>query len=262
MLEHTFLHVQGIGEKTERNLWQRGILTWQDYLARGEGIFPRGRDRLVRDQIEDSIRHREDPLFFRDRLPPSEHWRLYETFRDRTAFLDIETSGGYQGLEEITLIGMYDGRGFRNFLDGSNLADFEVAIAGFDLVITFNGTSFDLPVIRRSFPHITLPAVHIDLRFVLRRLGYRGGLKQIEKKLGMERERAIDGMDGSDAVRLWNAYRWGDEGALDLLIRYNAADVVNLKALMDIASREFRCKLLPQFNREAPAHIASGLAWP
>jgi uncharacterized protein len=244
MLEHTFIHVQGIGEKTERSLWGRGILTWEDFLARGDRIFPLARDCFVRDQLEDSLNHRQDPIYFRDRLPPSEHWRLYESFRERAVFLDIETGGGYQGLEEITLIGIYDGREFRTFLNGANLPDFEIAISRFDLVITFNGTSFDLPLIRRSFPHIALPAVHIDLRFVLRRLGYRGGLKKIERDLGVQRESAIEGMDGFDAVRLWNAFQWGDQGALDLLIRYNAADVLNLKPLMDMASREVKNRLL------------------
>jgi len=35
---------------------------------------------------------------------------------------------------------------------GINLDDFEIAIAPYDLVITFNGSSFDLPYIRRWFP--------------------------------------------------------------------------------------------------------------
>jgi hypothetical protein len=46
-------------------------------------------------------------------------------------------------------------------------------------------------------------------------LGYRGGLKYIEKKFGISRDQEIDGMDGYDAVRLWQAYQWGDEAALD-----------------------------------------------
>jgi hypothetical protein len=244
MLEHTFIHIQGIGEKTERSLWRKGILTWKDALGSADRVFPRGRGAFIREQLEDSFRHRGDPLFFHDRLPPSEHWRLYEAFRDRVVFLDIETSGGYQGLEEITLIGIHDGREFKTFVSGDNLADFEIAVSSFDLVVTFNGTSFDLPFIRRAFPNISLPAVHIDLRFVMRRLGYRGGLKKIEKEVGVERERAIDGMNGLDAVRLWRAFQWGDRSALDLLIRYNAADVLNLQPLMAMASREIKSRLL------------------
>ena len=61
--------------------------------------------------------------------------------------------------------------------------------SSFDLVVTFNGTSFDLPFIRRAFPNISLPAVHIDLRFVMRRLGYRGGLKKIEKEINTVKDK-------------------------------------------------------------------------
>lgn len=52
-------------------------------------------------------------------------------------------------------------------------------------MITFNGGPFDLPFIRRQFPGIKLPPAHIDLRFFLRQLGLRGGLKAIERRLGL-----------------------------------------------------------------------------
>ena len=76
---------------------------------------------------------------------------------------DIETSGGYQGMDEITVIGLYDGCDVHTFVNGSNLDEFEISISQYDLVITFNGTTFDLPFIRRWFPNISLPPAHIDL---------------------------------------------------------------------------------------------------
>ena len=33
MLRHTFQHIPGLGERRERGLWRRGILTWDDLLA-------------------------------------------------------------------------------------------------------------------------------------------------------------------------------------------------------------------------------------
>ena len=107
-----------------------------------------------------------------------------------------------------------------------------------DLVITFNGACFDLPYIRRWFRNISLPKAHIDLRFLLRRLHYTGGLKKIEKDLGLAREEDIDGMDGYEAVMLWAAYQRGDRHALERLIRYNTADIVNLEPLMERAFKE------------------------
>lgn len=245
MLEHTFIHIRGIGRKTESNLWGKGIRTWHDFMKREKAVFSPARDLEIRDEIETSIKRRDDIRFFNDRLAPGERWRLFSSFKERAVYLDIETSGGYQGVEEITLIGLYDGCETQTFVNGVNLEKFEIVISDYDLVITFNGASFDLPIIRRCFPGISLPSAHIDLRFLMKRLGHRGGLKKIEKDLGILRDPQIDGMDGYDAVLLWKAYQWGDRTALERLIQYNTSDIVNLRPLMEIACLEMKHRLLP-----------------
>ena len=244
MLEHTFIHIQGIGPKTERKLWDQGILTWQDFLKHREPIFSLARDQFVRQQLEATSEHFDDINFFRDRLSSVDMWRIYNAFKERTVYLDIETSGGFQGMDEITVIGLYDGCNVHTFVNGINLDEFEIAITQYDLVITFNGTTFDLPFIRQWLPNISLPPAHIDLRFLLNKLGYRGGLKKIEKELGLIRDPEIDGMDGYDAVMLWKAFQWGDQEALKRLIQYNTADIVNLKPMMEVGYREMKAKLL------------------
>jgi uncharacterized protein YprB with RNaseH-like and TPR domain len=244
MLEHTFIHIRGIGPRTEQKLWHQGIHTWQTFLDHGETIISPARDDFIAQELEASLKHKEDASFFSKRLPPGEMWRIFNVFKDKAVYLDIETSGGYQDVDEITVIGIYDGNDVRTFVNGINLDDFETAIACYDLVITFNGATFDLPFIRGWFPNISLPAAHIDLRFLLKKLGYTGGLKKIEKDLGINRDADIDGIDGFEAVRLWRAYQWGDERALETLIRYNSADIVNLKPLMEIGCREMKAGLL------------------
>jgi uncharacterized protein YprB with RNaseH-like and TPR domain len=244
MIEHTFVHIQGIGQKTERRLWEQGIWTWHHFLKHRKCVFSPDRDQVVRQDLESSIDHQEDILFFRDRLSSRDMWRLFEAFKEKSVYLDIETSGGYQGVDEITVIGLYDGDSVQTFVNGINLNEFEVAIANYDLVITYNGSTFDLPFIRRWFPNISLPPAHIDLYFFLRKLGYRGGLKKIEKDFALTRDPEIDGMDGYDAISLWKAYQWGDSTALETLIRYNSADIVNLKPLMEVGYREMKARLL------------------
>jgi uncharacterized protein YprB with RNaseH-like and TPR domain len=170
-------------------------------------------------------------------------WRFFDAFKEKTVYLDIETSGGYQGIDEITVIGLFDGNEVRTFINGIDLDEFEIAIDLYDLVVTFNGTCFDLPFIRRWFPNISLPPAHIDLRFLLKKLGYKGGLKKIEMELGLVRGAEIEGMDGYEAVMLWKAYQWGDRAALDTLIEYNTADIVNLKPLMEMGYREMKNRL-------------------
>ncbi len=244
MLERTFIHIQGIGPKTEMQLWKRGLVTWEHFLKRRETVFSESRDRFIHEELVDSLTHRDDIRFFQKRLSSAELWRLYGAFRDKAVFLDIETSGGYQGVDDISMIGIFDGQSAETFVNGRNLSDFEQAIASFDVLVTYNGSSFDVPVIRRSFPGITLPPVHIDLRPLLGRLGYKGGLKGIEKQAGLSRDPSIALMDGYDAVRLWHSYQAGDASSLDLLRRYNRADAMNLKPLMEMASEKMKGQLL------------------
>jgi uncharacterized protein YprB with RNaseH-like and TPR domain len=245
LLEHTFIHIPGIGPKTERRLWESGILTWKGFLAQEKGTpFSSHRHAYVKRHVEASIENRDNIHFFQERLSSTNMWRVFERFKDRAVYLDIETSGGGQDPDEITVIGLYDGLSVQTFVNGMNLDGFELAVAEHDLVITFNGSQFDLPMIRRHFPHIAIPPAHIDLRFLLKRLGYSGGLKMIEKASGLARDRNIDGMNGYEAVMLWQAYRRGDHRALERLIQYNTADIVNLKPLMEKGYQEAKEQLL------------------
>ena len=34
MLRNTFLHLERVGERGEKRLWQRGVRTWDDYLSK------------------------------------------------------------------------------------------------------------------------------------------------------------------------------------------------------------------------------------
>ncbi len=78
------------------------------------------------------------------------------------------------------------------------------------------------------------------MRFFLKRLGYKGGLKKIEQQAGISRQSDVSGLNGYDAVRLWQKYRRGKKKALDLLIRYNQEDVINLKTLMHMGYEQMR----------------------
>ena len=190
-------------------------------------------DSILRDSIE---RYEEgDAAFFNSCLPSRERWRLYGDFRARAAFLDIETTGLSPVSSYITLIGVLDSEGYTAFVQGENLPDFREAIEKYDLVVTFNGAAFDLPYIEHHFGSLFKNVAHIDLRFPLRRLDLKGGLKRIESRLGVGRPSELSSMDGYDAVLLWQMWREGDKAARDTLIRYNAEDVLSLPALAEIA---------------------------
>jgi uncharacterized protein len=240
MLRHTFIHLPGVGIHRERRLWAEGILDWERFLeATTGGLLRKGVFEssvpLVRQSVDALAQG--DPGFFQAHLPSRETWRLYPAFADRAVFLDIETTGLSANYDDVTLIGaLGDGR-LALFINGINLDQFPPYVARFPLLITFNGSQFDVPFLRAHFPDARLDQAHIDLRFVLRSLGYRGGLKAIERNLGLTRDAAIQGVDGFEAVRLWHRYRCGDRAALMKLALYNLTDVVNLVELVELAVR-------------------------
>ncbi len=235
MLESTFIHLPGLGPAREQGLWRAGITTWSRFMEAPSlpGISARTRDRLT-GLVEEGMERRDDPAYWSRVLPSSEQWRMYGSFKERTGFLDIETDG--EPVEwggEVTMVGLFDGRVFTPFVNGFNLDRFEARLEGLDLLVTFNGACFDLPFLRGCIRHLRLPPAHIDLRYPLKRLGFQGGLKRIEQAFGMAREEEVEGLDGWEAVVLWRRFLGGDRRALGTLIRYNRADTVNLKPLMD-----------------------------
>lgn len=234
MLSHTFQHIPRIGPRTESRLWRSGFTDWRTCLARIDEVpFGLARKRGLAEFLRRSLEAlaTEDAGFFARWLPGRQMWRLYGAFRRRAVFLDIETTGLGGPGDVITVVGLYDGRRPQVFVRGVNLAGLAEALRPYSLVVTYNGAQFDLPFIRRALPRVALPAAHLDLRFPLARLGYTGGLKAIEQRLGVTRDPWVAGLDGYDAVILWRRHQAGDPDALRRLVAYNLTDVINLQPL-------------------------------
>jgi len=81
------------------------------------------------------------------------------------------------------------------------------------------------------------PAAQIDLRFVLAAVGLKGGLKGVERAVGIARPGDLADLDGWDAVRLWYEHLDGNPESLRTLVRYNIEDILNLEPLLEIAIR-------------------------
>ncbi|MCK9241103.1 ribonuclease H-like domain-containing protein [Desulfocurvus sp.] len=233
MLKHTFCHIPRVGVGTEEKYWRQGLACWDDALAGGAGALgPRA--TWVRQHLEQSCERLAagDALWFARRLPSGQDWRLFADFRHAAAYVDIETTGlSRDGADHVTTIALYGGGRVRTYVHGRDLERFADDIRRFSLLVTFNGKSFDVPFLRRDLG-IDLDMAHIDLRHVLRRVGLSGGLKAVERQLGLARQ-GLDGVDGYFAVLLWHEYRaTGNPAALETLLAYNAADVVGLEPLM------------------------------
>ena len=261
MLRATFQHLSGVGPVTEANLWRAGVTDWSELRARERelGVGPSFVGRLERELAASERAYAEhDAAWFGRRLSEGEHWRLYPEFARETAFLDIETTSlsPYEGI--VTVVGVHGGGATRSFVAGDNLEELPAYLRRFPILATFNGRRFDVPFLVAAFPYLAPPPVHIDLRFLFYRLGIAGGLKRIEGRLGIGERTGVEGVNGLDAVRLWQRYRRGDRPALDTLVRYNRADTVNLEPLLDHAVRELEIRLRASGSPEG--NLATGPA--
>ncbi|TLZ64973.1 MAG: exonuclease [Methanobacteriota archaeon] len=247
MLQSTFVHAPWIGYRLEARLWRDGIKTWDEFLDGDPRLYggPERR-KAIRLEIERSRSRLRagDFRYFARRLRPRDQWRAIGEWGDRAVFLDIETTGLRRNRHHVTIVGFHDGRRMRQFIEGVDLDEFPAAIGKAPMVVTFNGSRFDLPFLQSWRPQLRFEQVHADLLYPLHALGLYGGLKEIEGKLGIERSEETRGLRGHDAVRLWRRFERGDEDALDILLEYNRQDVENLRPLMDYAYTALRSRCL------------------
>jgi uncharacterized protein YprB with RNaseH-like and TPR domain/predicted nuclease with RNAse H fold len=247
ILPETFVHIDGIGAKTERRLWQAGIRDWES-LAR----TPLARRSTIAAALERSERAlaRGDLDYFFMALPVSERWRAFADFGPQFVALDIETTG-LSTYDEVTVIGIESEGSYRTFVRGANLEDAAEVLAGAKGLITFNGALFDLPFITRTFPELTLPGAHVDLRFLARRVGLAGSLKTIEHLAHLQRADQLADITGYEATVLWSEYEYeGRRRSLRDLVAYNAADTCVLRSLAELVVERLYTAL--QETRERP----------
>ncbi|WP_436936205.1 ribonuclease H-like domain-containing protein [Halovenus marina] len=232
-VENSFCGAEGIGETIERRLWEQGITEWDAFepscdgvgstrASRIESFIAEGREALAADDI----------AYFDEAFPSGARWRLYESFRDRACFFDIETTGLDERTSVVTTVSLHQDGETQTLVRGDDLTDerLRAAFADAGLLVTFNGARFDVPFLEHNFD-ITLDQPHLDLMPTCRKVGLSGGLSAVEDALGIGRE--LPDVDGREAVRLWHEHERGVDGALDRLIEYNREDTENMKPVLE-----------------------------
>jgi len=231
MINSSFIFLDKIGKQLERKIWQQGIKDWNTFIKTKKviGISKKRKSYYDRKLIEArKAIYNNNSKFFN--LPQSETWRLYEHFKDQTIFLDIEVSG-VSKYDDITLIGLYDGIETKTTFNINH-----------KLIVTFNGATFDLPYISKRYPKLLPDIPNFDLRTACTRVNLTGGLKQIEKQLGIKRtNKIVEKMYGGDPLRLLKMYKaTGDDHYINLLIEYNEEDIINLKPIADYVTKKLK----------------------
>jgi len=152
------------------------------------------------------------------------------------AYIDIETTGLSRYSADLTVVGIAlekDGPCRVVQLLEAGLSDKRLlaVLHGVDEIYSYNGSRFDLPFIAaRLGVDLKRCFKHTDLMYDCWRNQLKGGLKAVERQLGIDRH--LKGVDGFMAVRLWFEYvNNNDRRALATLLEYNREDVVNLPLL-------------------------------
>jgi len=176
----------------------------------------------------------------------------------RALFLDTETTGlGTGGGIWAFLVGMasFDEQGrleveqllLQSPADEPALVERVAArIAASDFLVTYNGKTFDLPLISSRAVMCRLPPVvrrpHLDLLHVARRLHRErlGACRLVtleSEVLGFVRGPDIEG--GEVPARYAHFLRTGDETALAAVVEHNAWDVASMAALVGLYGEPF-----------------------
>lgn len=152
------------------------------------------------------------------------------------AYLDIETTSLSPFTGELTVIGLFLEDSSDNGviqLVGDKISSLRLIerIENIEMLYTYNGARFDLPFIKTKLNvSITEYCQHKDLMFACWQRNLYGGLKGVERQLGIKRK--LPDIDGRIAVQLWHNYkRYGDNNSLARLLKYNEEDVLNLRVI-------------------------------
>lgn len=218
-------------------------------LAGTREIFPSGEVFVHTEHFEANSHHGVFPLAKLEALTCSGGWPKPATALSSLIFLDTETTG-IGGGSYAFLVGVgrwVPGSGFtvaQFFLErgGSECALLEAvneALCGCAGVVTYNGASFDLPLLtRRCAAHEVEPGhsplPHLDLLFPARarwkRLTGNAKLTTLEGRLlGYER---VDDVPGAQIPGVYRGYEAsGFHPAMERVFFHNALDILSLACL-------------------------------
>lgn len=165
-------------------------------------------------------------------------------------FIDIETSGLYY-IHPVFLVGMLtfkDGQGMISQILARNPAEekallFETIgyLKGANVIVSFNGRSFDLPYLkgRMRFQGLTdaISSFHYDLLRQARR-SYRSQLPNC-RLLTIERflfnQERIDDLPGAQIAEYYHKFmETGDRGYIQPILEHNACDLLTMAKLLGL----------------------------
>jgi uncharacterized protein len=238
MIETCFTIFEGISEKTEATIKIQGIKDWNAFLKKDtiKGISSKRKafynSRIL--SLKQALR-KDDISLLATHIPLHKQWMLYKYYKEDALFIDIEVTGVKKD-DYVFLIAIYDGINTKLMIRdiNLNLQELKKFLAKYPMLISFNGTVHDIPFLKKRYPDLFSDVLHMDLRFLTQKISFRGGLKKIEKLLGIKRTEIQEKYRSGDIKRLWRMWKGsGDKYYLNLLIEYAEDDVISLKKIAE-----------------------------
>lgn len=231
ILDQSLCLLDGVSPEAEIRFRREGILTCRQLAMNANRYFSSSHSsRITNSFREFEIASKFNLVsWFVGHLPIGHRVRAICNYHENTVFYDIETDGMAKGAK-ITCITTLRAGDVRTFVRGQNLGEFLEELSSATILVGFNSKRFDTPFIMKEFALASVPP-QIDLMDEAAHYGLRGGLKKIEKLIGVRRL-GVDCENGAEAVEKWQ--RWKDtrdRKALDSLIAYNREDVLSLQVL-------------------------------
>ncbi len=152
-----------------------------------------------------------------------------------SVYLDIETRCFRGTNHYITVVGFYHEKtGLVQLIWPDLTAEtIDRALPDAGRIFTYNGNNFDLKVINDHLGIRLLDRYKSrDLMYDCWSHGLKGGLKAVERQLEIPRNQFP--LNNYEIQHCWTRWKHhGDEEALQVLLKYNEEDVMNLVALRE-----------------------------
>lgn len=240
LLFYSFSQIRGVSARKENDYWSAGetlrslaesLYDQQSFFSTSNGDV----DRADYDAIRSiSALQHGNATFFQDRLEHKHYYRIAYSFPSDVMFLDIETTGLSTVYHYVTCAGWMLNGAYGYWLQGTDPKSFLSAFRAAKMIVTFNGTMFDCKFLDNMF-HVDefSQKMNLDLMFLCRRFGLKGGQKEIERHIGFSRPESLKETDGKEAIALWYSFLFGKRASLKRLIEYNFYDILGMTYILD-----------------------------
>ncbi len=233
----------------------------EEVVNHGEEInTPLGQTFVINETYLQDPRKQDYPLEFSASLTNLSIWlgnpELVKQEPDSFAFLDTETSGlaGGTGTYAFLIgIGRFSSEGFQlsqffmrdPFEEPAQLAAVQSALDGCEVLVTYNGKSFDVPLLNSRYvvngePPALNSFEHIDLLHLARRM-WRDRLES--RSLGSIEEHILETPRSGEDIPGWlvptiyfDYIRSGDARPIRNVLYHNAMDIISLASLLNHVS--------------------------